>query len=295
MKVASAQFLLKSIKRWKSFETQVKKIVHDAISQKAQMIVFPEYLGGQLSELAKPEEDPDEIILSYYHNFQELFTTLSKKHSILILAGTTLFKEENGYYNRALLFYPNGKINWQDKVYLTPSEKLTQMKPSKNYTPTFDTDFGKIGIAICYDSEFPHLIKQSVKEGANVILVPSCTPTLAGYYRVSISCRARAIENQCFVVQSCILGGASLRDWDSTHFGQSAIYSPSDKGFPPSGILSQTKMNKIGLAIAEIDFQKLEFIRKEGEVLNYRDHTLQNIYSFQFKSTPKGLIESSRD
>ena len=61
----------------------------------------------------------------------------------------------------------------------------------------FDTDFGKIAINICYDSEFPLIARQQVEAGADLILVPSCTDTQAGFHRVRLGCQARALENQC--------------------------------------------------------------------------------------------------
>ena len=56
----------------------------------------------------------------------------------------------------------------------------------------FETSLGVIGAAICYDSEFPLLVRSQIAQGAELVLVPSCTDTLAGYYRVALSCRARA-------------------------------------------------------------------------------------------------------
>ena len=73
----------------------------------------------------------------------------------------------------------------------------------------FDTEYGKIAINICYDSEFPMLARKQVEAGCVLILVPSCTDTLAGFHRVKIGCQARALENQCYVVQSLLVGDAA--------------------------------------------------------------------------------------
>ena len=73
----------------------------------------------------------------------------------------------------------------------------------------FDTEYGKIAINICYDSEFPLLARKQVEAGCVLILVPSCTDTLAGYHRVKIGSHARALENQCYVVQSLLAGDAA--------------------------------------------------------------------------------------
>lgn len=109
---------------------------------------------------------------------------------------------EGGYRNRAFLFRPDGSSDHQDKLQMTRFENERWGIGAGDTIKTFDTAFGRIGIDICYDSEFPLIARRQVEQGADVILVPSCTDTLAGYWRVRIGCQARALENQCYVVQS---------------------------------------------------------------------------------------------
>jgi predicted amidohydrolase len=107
--------------------------------------------------------------------------------------------------------------------------------------------------------------------GAQIILAPSCTDTVAGYNRVRIGCRARALENQCYVVMSPVVG---VIDWSPAldiSIGAAGIYSPVDVGFPGDGVLAMGELNAPQWVIAELDLQKIVQVRQQGEVLNHRD------------------------
>jgi predicted amidohydrolase len=135
----------------------------------------------------------------------------------------------------------------------------------------FDTDLGRVAINICYDSEFPLFAREQVARGADLLLVPSCTDTLAGYHRVRIGCQARALENQCFVVQSPTVGECPWSEAVDHNTGAAAIYTPVDYGFPADGVLVQGQMNIPQWVFGEIDLTEIARIRREGQVFNYRD------------------------
>jgi len=140
---------------------------------------------------------------------------------------------------------------------------------------TFDTEYGKIAINICYDSEFPLLARKQVEAGCVLILVPTCTDTVAGYHRVKIGCQARALENQCYVVQSSLVGDAIWSEAVDVNVGASAIYTPVDRGFPDDGILVIGSFNAVQWVIAEICLDDIETVRQQGQVFNHRDWPLQ--------------------
>jgi len=140
-----------------------------------------------------------------------------------------------------------------------------------NEVRVFDTQLGRIGIAICYDSEFPLIARRMVERGADVILVPSCTDTLAGYWRVRIGCQARALENQCYVVQSPTVGAAPWSAAVDTNIGAAAVYTPVDRGFPDNGVAALGELNAAQWVYADIDPAGIATVRREGQVFNYRD------------------------
>lgn len=111
--------------------------------------------------------------------------------------------------------------------------------------------------------------------GANLILVPSCTDTLAGFNRVKIGCQARALENQCYVVQSCLVGNAEWSEAVDINIGAAAIYTPVDRGFPDNGVLVAGKLNAVQWVMGEVSLSACAVVRDQGQVFNYRDWPLQ--------------------
>ncbi len=124
--------------------------------------------------------------------------------------------------------------------------------------------------AICYDSEFPDLVHQLARGGAQIIAIPSCTDSLAGYHRVHYCARARAVENQCFVVQAPLRGEAPWCEAIDINIGTAGIFSPIDHGFPEDGVLAQGLMHE-NWVLAECDLDSMENVRQNGQVLNWRD------------------------
>jgi predicted amidohydrolase len=173
------------------------------------------------------------------------------------------------------LFKPYGQLDHQDKLMMTRFENEQWLIKGGNELKCFDTEYGKIGINICYDSEFPLLARKLAESGCLLILVPSCTDTLAGFHRVKIGCQARAMENQCYVVQASLVGDAEWSEAVDVNVGAAAVYTPVDKGFPDNGILSVGKMNAVQWVIATISLKEYETVREHGQVFNYRDWPLQ--------------------
>jgi predicted amidohydrolase len=138
----------------------------------------------------------------------------------------------------------------------------------------FDTELGTLGVAICYDSEFPLLVRRQVAAGANLILVPSCTDTLAGYHRVHLSCRARALENQCFVVQAVTVGDAPWSIPLDRNVGAAGVYGPVEQSVFPDGVVAQGKLNQSGWVYADLDLDAIARARREGQVHNHQDWDL---------------------
>ncbi|MDD5322776.1 MAG: carbon-nitrogen hydrolase family protein, partial [Methylococcales bacterium] len=194
----------------------------------------------------------------------------------IVHSGTFPVRIDSGIYrNRAYLFMPDGRFDYQDKLMMTRFENEQWLIKGGNGLKCFDTEYGSIAINICYDSEFPLLARKQVEAGCVLILVPSCTDTLAGYHRVKIGCQARALENQCYVVQASLVGDAAWSEAVDVNVGAAAIYTPVDRGFPDNGILAAGTINAVQWVIAEISPGSCATVRKQGQVFNYRDWPLQ--------------------
>ena len=130
----------------------------------------------------------------------------------------------------------------------------------------FDTALGKIGILICYDSEFP-LLGRALAE-AELLLVPSCTEARTGYWRVRIGAMARALENQCVAVMSSLVGVEPRLFGVEENTGAGGVFGPPDTGFPADGVLALGTLDHPGWTVAEVDPAAIAHVRQDGVVLN---------------------------
>jgi predicted amidohydrolase len=135
----------------------------------------------------------------------------------------------------------------------------------------FDTDFGKIGILICYDVEFPELARLQAEKGLQMLFVPFWTDTKNAYLRVRCCAQARAIENECYVVIAGSVGNLPKVDGADIQYAQSAVFSPSDFSFPHDAIMAETTPNTEMTLIVDLDLEKLKQLHNEGSVKNLQD------------------------
>lgn len=277
LRVAAAQYDIGFLPSWSGYQEKARRWVGEAADRGAGLLVFPEYFSMELTSLFPEEVRRDlakqlaemQPVLS---DFLTLYGDLAQQHDIYLLAGSFPVRVADGSYrNRAHLFRPDGTMDFQDKLMMTRFENEHWGISRGDETRVFDTEYGRIGVAICYDSEFPMIARKQVELGANLILVPSCTDTLAGYYRVRIGCQARALENQCYVVQSPTIGEAPWSPAVDVNIGAAAVYTPVDYCFPDDGVLAIGELNRSQWVYADLDFASIPKIRETGQVFNYRD------------------------
>ncbi|WP_372575037.1 carbon-nitrogen hydrolase family protein [Ruegeria jejuensis] len=275
MKVATAAYPLDWLDSWAQYEDKLSGWVAEAAGQGADLLVFPEYGAMELSTLAGVEAAGD--LTRSIHAVSErmaeaaaLHQKLAAEHRVHILgASAPVVESTTPPVNRAELYAPSGLRDHQDKQIMTRFEREEWGIAPGGPLKLFDTALGRIGILICYDSEFP-LLGRAFAE-ADLMLVPSCTEALAGYWRVRIGAMARALENQCVTVMSSIVG---RNDWSQAvdlNTGTGGIFGPPDKGFPATGVLAEGQINAPGWTYAEVDLTKIAKVRRDGAVLN-RSH-----------------------
>ncbi|RZK30164.1 MAG: hydrolase, partial [Hymenobacter sp.] len=142
----------------------------------------------------------------------------------------------------------------------------------------FDTDFGKIGILVCYDVEFPELSRILSDEGMKILFVPFWTDTKNAYQRVRICAQARAIENECYVAITGSVGNLPRVENMDIQYSQSAVFSPSDFAFPHDAIVAEATPNTEMTLIADLDLDLLKDLNTSGAVRNLRDRR-KDLYS----------------
>lgn len=274
MKIATAAYPLDVLTSWAQYEDKLAHWVAEAAVQGAELLVFPEYAAMELATLdgAEVAADLERSLFSVSDKLEEadrLHVKLAAEHNVHIVAGSGPAATESRPVNRARLITPTGQVGVQDKQIMTRFEREEWDVIGGNALQVFETAVGKIGILICYDSEFP-LLGRALSD-CDVICVPSVTETLAGYWRVRIGSMARALENQYITAMSSVVGTADWSEALGQSFGAGGIFCPPDRGFPPTGILGLREVNAPGWTIAEADLAQVAEVRADGIVLNRRD------------------------
>src|SRR5690606_27318862 len=112
-----------------------------------------------------------------------------------------------GLFNVAHLYTPGGNVYTQDKLHITPAEREGWNILPGEALRIFETPVGRLAIVICYDIEFPELVRILVEHGVDIILTPFATDERKSYLRVRYCAQARAVENMVYVVLSGNVGG----------------------------------------------------------------------------------------
>ena len=279
MKVAVAKYPVGAPRDFEEFAGKQAQLVAEAARYGAEVAVLPEYLSLELAASFDTAISGDLIaslsaIQQYRERWIELYSRLAREHGLHLVAGSFLLAHGEGRYrNRSDWFTPSGAHGWQDKLQLTGFEKSMGVIEGGDDLKVFDAVDARVGISVCYDSEFPLPVRAQYESGARLLLVPSCTDTEAGASRVRIGCLARALENRMFVAQSVTAGEASWSPALDTNTGEAAIYAPMDVGFPTDGVLVQTRSDRSEKvwAIAELNLAALETSRVSAQVANDRD------------------------
>ena len=275
--VALAQYPVSRLNSWSEFADNITSWVKSASDQNASLLMFPEYASMELvgllpGNIQKKLNKQLSYLQRFYVDYLALFEQLAKKFSMYILAGSfPYFADRKEYRNRALLFGPSGYIGFQDKLIMTRFEREQWRISAGDKLTVFRTEIGDIAVNICYDCEFPLLARRQIEEGADLLLVPSCTDTQAGYQRVKTGARARALENQCFVLHASLVGEAPDNPAVFRNTGKSGIYCPPDSTISDSGIWAQKEDESPGILTAEIDPALTQSLRKQGQVTTYTD------------------------
>ncbi len=273
IRIACCQYPIEILTDWHHYTDKITQLVIQAKKQKADLLLLPEYAGIEIACKQFPTDHAlFDALQPHIGNYLAFYSQLAQTQQLYLQAGTILEKTEpNLFANRAYLFSPNGTYGYQDKLQLTAYEKNTRLIAPGNRQILFHTALGTIGIAVCYDSEFPEIVRQLTSRGATLILVPCYTTSHAGLNRVLLSCRARALENQCYVALSSVVHPVALTvDIDRT-YGQAAIVGPCDRGFPDDGIIAQGQRDEATLIIGDIALDDLERARTHGAVHNFMD------------------------
>lgn len=216
---------MRKISKIEEFEEQIEYFVDVASDYKADFVTFPELFTTQLLSLETEKRPPHESIkkiTEYTDRYKAFMTKLAVSYNINIIGGSHITMADDGELrNTCFVFLRDGAVYAQDKLHPTPSEREWWNIKGGDRAAVIPTDCGPIGVMICYDSEFPELARSLADQGALMMFVPFCTDEWRGYLRVRYCCHARAIENQCYMVLSGVVGNLPNVDAMDVHYAES--------------------------------------------------------------------------
>ncbi|MGD9638269.1 MAG: carbon-nitrogen hydrolase family protein [Alphaproteobacteria bacterium] len=279
----------KKISSFEDFANKVEYFVNIASEYSSNFIVFPELFTTQLLSIPNtpiPAQKSIEELAKYTPAIIELFSRLARNYKINIIGGSHATKDDNNkILNICYTALRDGSIHKQEKIHPTPSEKSSLNIQGGNKANVINTDCCKIGIIICYDSEFPELARNLVDNGAEILFVPFCTDLKQGYLRVRYCSQARAVENQVYVATSGNVGYLENVETMNINYAQSAIFTPCYINFNNDGIAAEATANTEMIIFADLDLAKLRAARIDATVNNLKDRR-HDLYAVKWNNIP---------
>ncbi len=236
---------------------QARQLLERAAEAGADLAVLPEYVDYLGPTASEPAPEPIDGAFAQY------FAAAARELRIGVLAGS--FRETGPdpehSYNTSPLFDRDGRlVAAYRKIHLYDVEipGRVSFQESQRIAPgdqvvTADFEGVRLGLSICYDLRFPELYRRLTAAGAQVLLVPAAFMLHTGRDHWEVLLRARAIENQCYVVA---VGQIGDHKPGRTCYGRSMVIDPWGT------VLAQAP-DVIGVTVAEIDLDRLERIRAE--------------------------------
>lgn len=267
MRVAAAAWKLRRIADEEDFFDHLREFFARAAAHSADWLVLPELSVLELLHLHErlPEPEVPATLARYADRYVETLHEFSRQTSISVVGGSH-FQGEPVRHVSAIV--EAGGITKQTKNKTTGYERSPWgLGPGEGLRRLADP---RVGVLVCYDCEFPEATRVLTEAGVLVLMVPAFTETRHGFQRVRWCCQARAIENQIFVVHASLVGDLEGEPVPSTH-GSTAILAPSHLPFEESAVLDETIPGEEGLAVADLDFEKLAQCRASGDVRNWDD------------------------
>jgi predicted amidohydrolase len=243
------------------------RLITQAVESGAQLIVLPENFclmpmkdSGRLREVELLDDG----------HIQNFMAEASRRHKIWLVGGTVPLTTDNPEKCRSSCLVYNSlgeRVARYDKIHLFDVE----LNNSEAYTESaifeageevvvVDTPFGRLGLAICYDLRFPELFRQLSDKGAQILAVPSSFTAITGSVHWEVLVRARAIENQAYVLAAA-QGGFHANGRET--YGDTMIVDPW-------GRITNRLSRGPGVVLSDVDLDLLGDIRKNLPSLKHR-------------------------
>jgi predicted amidohydrolase/ribosomal protein S18 acetylase RimI-like enzyme len=273
VRIGIVQWQMRATKSLEDFFQQIEFFVDTVSGYKADCVLFPEFFNAPMMALTNESSASAAIrgMAAFTEPIKVRMMELAVSYNINVIAGSMPVYEDGKLYNVSYLCRRDGTVDEQYKLHVTPDEASYWGMRGGDKIKCFDTDFGKIGILVCYDVEFPELSRILSDEGMKILFVPFWTDTKNAYQRVRICAQARAIENECYVAITGSVGNLPRVENMDIQYSQSAVFSPSDFAFPHDAIVAEATPNTEMTLIADLDLDLLKDLNTSGAVRNLRD------------------------
>lgn len=247
-------------------------LVGQAAESGAVLIVLPE----NFALMPRRESDRNEVAERPGGGpIQQFLSAQAARHGIWLVGGTIPMATAHGDRLTAssLVFGPEGRcLARYDKIHLfdvavSESESYRESdyfhpgEPGRENIVCVDTPTGTVGLTICYDVRFPELYRRLAARDATVFTVPSAFTATTGQAHWEVLLRARAIENQAYVIAP---GQCGTHDSGRETWGHSMVVDPW------GGVVKQLTDEAEGVVIADIDQSRLDSIRRHFPTLEHR-------------------------
>lgn len=288
VRVACVQYQVRKINSFDEFVEQVEYFVETAHDYRADFVVFPEFFSVQLLSQQSlknlPAKDGIARLADMENEFMELMKRMAMEYGLHIIAGSHPIRRGDAIFNACPVFFPNGSHILQPKIHITPSEVKYWGITGGDSLQVINTPKARIGVLICYDSEFPEAARHLADQGAEIIFVPFCTDDRPAYKRVQVCSQARAVENQIYVVTSGIIGNLPSVQAMDIHYGRAAVFTPNDFEFARDGVQAEADSNVEMLLVTDLDINDLHRSRASGSVRQRLDRR-KDLFEFSYKGS----------
>ncbi len=273
VRLGLVQWQMRPYKDVKEVMQQVEYFVDTLSGYRSDFALFPEFFNAPLMAQNNHLSEPEAIreLAAYTDEIVQKFSGFAISYNINIITGSMPELKDGKLYNAGYLCKRDGSIERYEKIHVTPDEARVWGMQVGQKLKTFDTDCGKIGVLICYDSEFPELSRLLADEGMNILFVPFLTDTQNGFSRVRNCSQARAIENECYVAIAGSVGNLPNVHNMDIQYAQSMVFTPCDFAFPANGIKAETTPNTEMILISDVDLDLLTELHEFGSVRNLKD------------------------
>jgi predicted amidohydrolase len=267
------QWQMRLYKNLEELMQQAEYFVDAVSAYRSDFALFPEFFNAPLmaDNNHLPESEAIRELAKHTPEIVQKFSELAISYNINIITGSMPEIKDGLLYNVGYICKRDGATDRYEKLHVTPDEAKVWGMQGGNQLKTFDTDCGKIGILICYDSEFPELSRLLADEGMDILFIPFLTDTQNGYSRVRHCAQARAIENECYVAIAGSVGNLPKVNNMDIQYAQSMVFTPCDFSFPANGIKAEATANTEMILIADVDLDLLKDLNKFGSVRNLND------------------------